>query len=149
MAASGLIDASGNDKHITSLKGAGYRNKTAGVAFTVGALSMIGFPLLSGFISKILFAGAAWETDTKMMVTLVALAISTILNAMYFMRTVITIYTPMKTPEVKEKGYAKIKFSEETLKNITLIGFIVLNVLLGVCSEPVVDLIEKGLAMFG
>lgn len=149
VAASGLIDASGNDKHITSLKGAGYRNKTAGVAFTVGALSMIGFPLLSGFISKILFAGAAWETDTKMIVTLVALAISTILNAMYFMRTVITIYTPMKTPEVKERGYSKIKFSEETLKNITLIGFIVLNVLLGVCSEPVVDLIEKGLAMFG
>ena len=41
------------------LTGAGYRNKWAGAAFTVGSLSMVGMPLFSGFISKLLFAQAA------------------------------------------------------------------------------------------
>ena len=54
VSASGLSECSGDNKELTTLTGAGYRNPLAGTAFTVGALSMIGFPLFSGFISKIL-----------------------------------------------------------------------------------------------
>lgn len=148
VAASGLTDASGDTQYISGLKGVGYRNKIAGVAFAAGALSMVGFPMFSGFISKILFAQSALENDGKMLATLIALAISTILNAMYFMRTVILIYTPEKKETVDKKGYLKIRFKDEPAKNICLICFVILNLFLGLFSDPIINLIEHGLSMF-
>lgn len=59
IAAIGLTDVSGGSRKFIELTGAGYRNKWAGAAFTVGSLSMVGMPLFSGFISKLLFAQAA------------------------------------------------------------------------------------------
>lgn len=47
LAAGGLADASGNSKHFRDLRGSGFRSPIAGVAFTVGALSMVGFPFLA------------------------------------------------------------------------------------------------------
>lgn len=62
VAASGLTDTADDNTDFFSLTGAGYRNKLAGVAFTVGSLSMVGIPMFSGFISKLLFAqaGRVW-----------------------------------------------------------------------------------------
>lgn len=147
IAASGITDSSGGSKEFHDLTGAGYRNKVAGVAFTVGSLSMVGFPMFSGFISKILFAQAAVESSHKMMLTLIALAISTILNAIYFMKTVIRLYTPeYKAHQIK--GKKKITMREQPLKAAALICFIVLNLFLGLNSDPIIRLIEAGLKMF-
>ena len=148
VAASGITDASAKSKNFFDLTGAGYRNKLAGVAFAVGSLSMVGFPMFSGFISKLLFAQAALGNRHKIMITLIALAISVILNAVYFMKTVIRIYTPEKREVVIEKGFEEIHIWEQPAKSIALICFIVLNLLLGVSSEPVINLIEQGLQMF-
>ncbi len=148
VAASGITDASAKSKNFFDLTGAGYRNKLAGVAFTVGSLSMVGIPMFSGFISKLLFAQAALGNRHKIMITLIALAISVILNAVYFMKTVIRIYTPEKREVVVDKGFEEIHISEQPAKSIALICFIVLNLLLGVSSEPVINLIEQGLQMF-
>lgn len=148
VAASGLTDVSGKQRDIKALTGAGYRNKIAGVTFTVGALSMVGFPMLSGFISKILFAQAAMWTNSKMLVTLVALAISTILNAMYFLKTVIRIYTPVKQEEAANHQSTILKFMDRPVKNTAMICFIALNFILGLFSDPIVDLIKQGLGMF-
>ena len=63
---SGLTEVSDGRSDYLSLRGAGLRNKIAGVAFTVGSLSMIGMPLLTGFISKYLFASAATTAGNKM-----------------------------------------------------------------------------------
>ena len=60
IAAIGLTDVSGGSRKFIDLTGAAYRNKWAGAAFTVGSLSMVGVPLFSGFISKLLFAQAAF-----------------------------------------------------------------------------------------
>ena len=68
---------------------------------------------------------------------------STVLNAIYFMKTVIRIYTP-----VEDRSYESVKFGGMKLYAATLVGFIILNVFLGVSSQPVVDLIGQGLAMF-
>lgn len=147
VAASGLTDVSGKRRAIEALKGAGYRNKLAGITFTVGALSMVGFPMFSGFISKILFAQAAMENRTKMLITVIALAVSTILNAMYFMRTVIKIYTPLKDEEISEDN-STCTLKQNVKKNFAMLCFIVMNLLLGLASEPVIDLIRLGLSMF-
>ncbi len=148
VAASGLTDASAKSKNFFDLTGAGYRNKLAGAAFTVGSLSMVGFPMFSGFISKLLFAQAAMGNRHKIMITMIALAVSVILNAVYFMKTVIRIYTPEKKTVVIDKGFQEISFWEQPAKSIALACFIVLNVFLGLFSEPVIGLIEQGLEMF-
>lgn len=143
ISAVGLTDVSGNSRKFEDLMGAGYRDPWAGAAFTVGALSMVGVPLFSGFISKLLFAEAAVQNWGKMLPALIVLGISTILNAIYFMKTVIRIYTPAGTAGGRRAGLAGRK-----LYVVTLLGFIVLNILLGVNSQPIVDMIEQGLGMF-
>ena len=148
ISASGLTDVSGQHKDFFELTGAGYRNKVAGVAFTVGSLSMVGFPLFSGFISKILFAQAAVGHTFKMLPTLIALALSTVLNTVYFLKTVIRIYTPVPKKELEEKNYVTITMKEQPVNSAALICFIVLNLILGLYSQPIVTLIENGLKMF-
>lgn len=143
IAAIGLTDVSGGSRKFIDLTGSGYRNKWAGVTFTVGSLSMVGVPLFSGFISKLLFAQAAVQVEGKMLPALIVLGISTILNAIYFMKTVIRIYTP-----VEKTDYPSVTFKERKPYNIVLIFFIILNIILGVSSQPIVDMIEQGLAMF-
>lgn len=148
VAASGITDSSNGSTNFFDLTGAGYRNKTAGVAFTEGSLSMVGFPLFCGFTSKLLFAQAALEQDNKMLAALIALALSTVLNAVYFMKTVIRLYTPEKKEVILEKNFRKIPFSEQPAKNAALICFVILNLVLGLGSQYVVKLIESGLNMF-
>lgn len=139
----GLTDASGGSKKFSELTGAGYRNVIAGVTFAMGSLSMVGVPLFSGFISKILFAQACVSCSiAKMLPTLICLAVSTILNAIYFMKTVIRIYTPVRS------GYERIRFQDRAVYGVVCICFIVLNFIFGICSEPIVDMVHMGLEMF-
>ncbi len=152
VAGAGLTDASGESRKFADLTGSGFRNPMAGVAFSIGACSMVGIPLFSGFISKMQFAEAAVQNSLqKMLPTLICLAVSTVLNAIYFMKTVIRIYTPvsknMKKTQTGEAAMIGIK--EHPLYNTALILMILLNVVLGCCSQPIVDWITDGLAMFG
>lgn len=142
IAAIGLTDVSAKSTKFIELTGAGYRNVIAGLTFTVGSLSMVGVPLFSGFISKILFAQACVSNVHKMLPTLICLGISTILNAIYFMKTVIRIYTPVKT----QKELFSIK--KDPLYGVVCILFILVNLCLGLSSEPIVNLIHSGLSMF-
>lgn len=157
ISASGLTKVSGYSKRFEDLTGAGYRNRIAGLAFTVGGLSMVGLPIFSGFISKLLFAQAALDSDRKMLATLIVLAVSTILNAIYFMKTIIRIYTPLSDSE-KEKEFMAIRiqdgFDTELRLNrplyvISLVLFVAMNIILGLCSDPIVEAIRNGLHMFG
>lgn len=148
----GLTDASGGSKRFDDLTGSGYRNPAAGVAFTIGACSMVGIPLFSGFISKVQFAEAAVQNSlAKMLPTLICLAVSTVLNAIYFMKTVIRLYTPIsrRTKNTQAGEAAVVSLREHPLYNITLVCMVILNVILGCCSQPIVDWITSGLAMFG
>ena len=144
VAAVGLTDASKGRREFVELTGSAYRNKMAGIAFTVGSLSMVGMPMFSGFVSKLLFAEASIGHAHKMLPAVLVLALSTILNAIYFMKTVIRIYVPdyrsdCRTITIKkQKAYA-----------FTLVCFILLNVALGMLSKPLEGWIHSGLAMFG
>lgn len=147
VAASGLTDASGGSVHFRDLMGAGHRHKLAGIAFTVGSLSMVGLPMFSGFISKLLFSQEAMGHSHKMLPTLIALAASTVLNALYFMKTVIAIYMPSAKGEGIREG-RNITMREQPAKSAALICFVILNLILGLNSEPIIHLIETGLGMF-
>ncbi len=151
----GLKDVSDHSTKLENLKGAGYRHKMAGVAFAVGAFSMVGIPLFPGFVSKINYAGAAVSAGgAKMVIILVTLAISTILNCVYFFRALIGIYTP--TDRYERNELELTAESEEGLRTykatplyiIAVLGFIALNVVVGTQCDVILDLINKGINMF-
>lgn len=142
ISARGLSASSGQSKLFPDLKGSGYRNPIAGFGFSVGALSMVGIPLFAGFTSKVYFALATLESAPfKLWTAMIALAISTILNAVYFLHTIMTIYTPVN--QEKPKDY-KNALSFSTAVTI----FIALNLFLGIGSNLVWQAIHQGTAMF-
>ena len=149
ISAIGLTDVSAGSRSFFELTGSGYRNKIAGVGFTVGSLSMVGIPLFSGFVSKLLFAEAAIINPSwRMFPTLIVLAISTILNAIYFLKTVLRIYTPEAKSVEEEKGFYYITGKKQKWYVLTIILFIIVNIVLGVMSQPIIDLIKEGLHNF-
>lgn len=149
ISAIGLTDASGFKRDFFEVTGAGYRNKIAGAGFLVGSLSMVGVPVFAGFVSKLLFAEAAVaDASWRMFPAIIVLAISTILNAVYFMKTVLRIYTPMPAEEVQAKGYVNISWKQHKVYTVAIVLFIVLNVVLGCNSKPIIMMIEEGLRNF-
>ena len=143
IAASALSDVSGDSKRFSDLRGAGYRHKMAGVCFSVSAMSIVGIPPLGGFISKLYFGQAAFAYGgAHQWIMLLALAVSSLLNVLYFMRTVITLYRPPRSdfqlPEHRPSRRADIAMCMMTAANL-LAGFL---------AQPIVDLISRGLAMF-
>lgn len=144
LATSDLSDASDRGRTFPQLRGAGLRNLPAGLTFAVGAMSMVGVPLLAGFTSKLLFAEAALDDNmVYTTITLIALAVSTVLNVVYFLRTVITIYTP-------DEHHWEVGEVHASRSNLTVsVIMIALNVVLGVGAVPIVNLITRGIEMFG
>ena len=143
ISAIGLTEVSGGSRHFNEATGSGYRNKIAGIGFTVGSLSMVGLPAFAGFISKILFAQAALQNPRKMLPVLIVLGISTILNAIYFLKTVIRIYTPIDT-----SLYKPLSIKDQKLYSVVIILFVMINFFLGLLSASVTDWITTGLKMF-
>ena len=149
VSAIGLTDVSDGSRSFFEITGAGYRNRFAGVGFTVGALSMVGIPMFSGFVSKLLFAQAAvLIPNWKLFPTLMVLAVSTILNAVYFLKTVVRIYTPVDPAVIREKKYFNLRHNQQMLYCVTIVLFIIVNLILGMTSQPIIRLIEEGLRNF-
>lgn len=156
ISAIGLTDVSDGRRNFRYLTGAAYRHKIAGLGFCIASMSMVGIPGLAGFVSKLLFGQAALYNSGKLLPTLIILGVSTILNAIYFMKTVIRIYTPVKI----ESNYISVHNGEEDIPckcigwfeekeyTITILCFIILNIFIGMMSQPIVDLIRSGLTMF-
>lgn len=142
-----LIEVSGGSQHFADLYGSAHRNKMAGFAFTIGALSMVGIPGFMGFVSKLLFAQAAVQGRLKMILTLAALAVSTILNTMYFLRTVITIYSSSRNAQADSPALpvSSICIKQQIGFAVAAICFIAINIIIGMHSEPIVSAIELGL----
>ena len=90
-----LAEVSGGSLLFRNLQGSAHRARVAGLFFLVGSFSMVGIPVFAGFSSKLLFALAAVSTESfpKTLLTMLALALSSLLNALYFLRTMIRIYS--------------------------------------------------------
>ena len=139
-----LVNVSGDHKHFRYLHGAGYRNVPAGIVFTIAAMSMVGIPFTGGFIVKLNLAisGIAIGGWVRALV-LIALALSTLLNSVYFLHTVVSIY---RRP-AQELDYPK---PEKTLPVVAVALFtsVLLIIYLGIGSEPILRVIETGLKTF-
>lgn len=143
MSASSLADASGNSKRFSDLRGAGFRHPAAGVCFTVAAMSLVGVPVLGGFVSKLFLSDAALDAGgARMWIMLCALALSTLLNVLYLMKTVVTLYRPAR------EGFSAPAVRHDWRTEAALWGFVALNVLAGLLADPMVQAIRSGLEMF-
>lgn len=137
-AAGGFARSSDHKYYFDELKGAAYRNPIAGVAFVIGSLSMIGIPFFAGFGAKYCLSLAAMSNSGKMWFTLFALAVSTVLNAIYYIRAIAVMYTKKDVTDLKRRKNSKSY-------NIGMSMFIVLNVMLGLFYQQIVNVISTGL----
>ena len=139
--AASLSAASDNRSDARHLRGSARRNIPAGIAFTAGAMSLTGVPLLGGFLSKIYLSQAAIAADTVHAVTvLLTLALSTFLQTVYFLHAVVNLYRPAEGKVHPEK--------QSVLSNTALCLMTVLNLLLGTASVPLYRALAEGFRMF-
>ena len=139
-----LAEQSDNSLLFRNLQGSGLRDPSTGFFFGAAGLSMIGIPIFAGFSSKLLFATAAvyCGSPLKMILVMVVLAISSLLNALYFIRTLIRIFS-----EGKKRPEGTVKHG--ALYGISMSTLIAANVAMGLFSWMFTGLIQAGLGMFG
>lgn len=142
LSAAQLSDTAGGSKQFKKLQGAAHKNRWAGAAFTVAAFSMIGLPCTMGFISKYLFAVSAFHSNGKIIPTLIALAVSTVLNTFYFARTVIRLYN-----RPVDGNFRRVGLGEQRSYALAALMFAAGNFAGGVCAQPLVFLLNRGLAL--
>ena len=134
-----MMDASSHEKNLHYLRGAARRSPLAGIAFTVGALSLCGFPLLAGFGAKYLIAEAAFHSPVYLMMTLIGLAVSALLNAMYYIPAVVNLWMPSQAQHPSVQS--------DLSRKAALVLFILVNIGLGVCFLPIMELLSVGIVM--
>ena len=143
LSASQLANVSGGRQDFRSLHGAGHRHPVAGFTFTVGALSMVGIPLFAGFIPKLYFATSAFGLGWKTWPVLLALAVSTVLNVMYFLYTTILIWLP---GEEGDHIHSRVMPQVGTIVPAALLaGF---NLMVGIHSSALTALFTQGIDLF-
>ena len=127
----------------SDIRGAGRRAPLAGIAFTVGGLSLCGIPLLAGFAAKYEIGAASLNCGWQTFPALLGLAVSSVLNAVYFIPGILAIWNrppeDVKYPEVEPESLGQ---------KISLVCFIIMNVALGVLEGPLMLLIIRGLGLF-
>jgi len=140
-----MDDACGGTHMRKDLRGAFYHSPLLAGSFALGAVNLVGLPFLSVFMTKITLVQASIDVGGRhMAIALTAVAISTILNAKYFLGTAIDLFTPKKPgdrvlpPTVRKNGFTAI----------ALIGLIALNLFMGLASQPVLSALAQGLAQF-
>ena len=89
LCAGSVIKQTGN-REISSMGGIGAQMRLTMTLFTVGALSMIGIPLLVGFNSKWFFAMGIF--DSSHIWLLAVLALSSLLNGCYYLPVVVRAF---------------------------------------------------------
>ena len=134
-----LVAASGGHRDFNSLRAAAHRDPTAGCVFTVGALSMVGIPIFAGFIPKLYFAAAAFHMGWRTWAVLLALALSTLLNVLYFLYTTLLLWVP----EAETEHTRRLRWA-----SVPGLVFVALNIAVGLRSYGLMDLFRQGMDLF-
>ncbi len=134
-----LASTVGHDKQLSALRGSAWNAPLAGIGFGVGALSMVGIPLFGGFVAKVNFASSSIFGNEKLILTLSVLAISSILNALYYIPALIGIWSSRQSDAVH--------IQRDRSCALAIIMLIAGVLFLGVCFSPVMNLIVRGLEL--
>ena len=141
--AGAFMDTADGSRKFKDLVGAARKNMWAGIGFAVGALSMIGIPLFGGFVVKYNLAVSALQTN-RAIIALAALAISTVLNAIYYVPALMVLFK--KTNDTKKIVLIPDKSDVPFVLSNGI--FIICNFVLGIGSTMIISLITMGLSKF-
>lgn len=138
LAVSSFIEQTG-ERNISKLRGVGKEMPVTLAIFTVGALSMVGIPLLPGFISKWNLAlGSIAKGQYYLLIIILA---SSLLNASYYFPIIINGYFGNANLEGKV-FMSKMKPVKEL---VPLIMLMVAMTLIGFVSGPILDWISSAI----
>ncbi|SHK01019.1 complex I subunit 5 family protein [Paramaledivibacter caminithermalis] len=136
-----MIEKTGQKK-LFALKGIGKEMPITLGLFTVSALSMVGIPILPGFISKFNFAIGSIKGGKSIFV--VVILISSLLNALYYFPIVINGYFGEENLEGKV-----FKSKEKTIKELMpILVLIIAALILGASSNKIIEMISNGVEVF-
>ena len=138
LCAGAMIEKTGH-KEIEALRGIGREMPVTLGLFFIGSLSMIGIPMLPGFISKWYLSLSA--IDASKPVLIVFILISSLLNAIYYFPIAINGF--FGEENLKGKVYnCKRKPIKELLPIMMLIGAMIG---VGLASRNIIDVIKLGI----
>lgn len=140
----GLIRAAGGAHHWSGLRGAAKRDPLSGLCFTVGGLSLCGLPLLAGFSAKFTIASAALESGWQMIPALLAIAVSSVLNAMYYLPAILAVWS--------DRGLARLPHAAPRAEGwpypVAVGCFLLCNLALGIALGPLDWATVMGISLF-
>lgn len=137
----GTIIKQAHVKKLKNLGNFGYTMPITMALFTLGALSMIGIPPSIGFSSKWNFAEAIMTSDKVWIILL--LAISSLLNALYYLPVVIRAYFNGKDAAVQSVSIERKEGALAELLPMILLGISI--VCFGLYSDVIFNFISVGL----
>ncbi|MEW9093834.1 MAG: proton-conducting transporter membrane subunit [Clostridiaceae bacterium] len=138
LSAGSIIQSTGL-KELEDLKGVGKEMPYTLGMFFIASLSMIGIPVLPGFVSKWYLALGSIEANKIILIGVILL--SSLLNAMYYFPIAINGF--FGEENLKSKVY---KSKEKPLKELLPIIILILTMIyIGVKSQSIIDLIKTGL----
>ncbi|MBU3142047.1 complex I subunit 5 family protein [Clostridium sp. CF012] len=133
-----MIEQTGH-KTLEHLKGIGREMPLTLGLFSIGALSMIGIPILPGFISKWHLSLATIAAGNTILIAVILL--SSLLNAVYYFPIVINAF--FGEENLQGKVY---KSKSKPLKELMPVIFLVISMIyVGAASKGIINLISLGL----
>lgn len=129
-----------HEKSLYRLRGAAHADRFAGFCFTLGGLSMVGIPLLSGFTAKIFLADAAAGLGIKMWIAILALCLSSVLNALYYVPAAVAIWSKPRKEYTEDTS---VNRSYTFAAAVLSLGV----VFMGIAPVPVIEVIKTGLSL--
>jgi len=135
--AGSIIEQTHNRK-LDQMGGLGMQMPITMTLFTVGSLSMVGIPLFVGFNSKWNFAMGIM--DSHKFWVMAALAISSLLNALYYLPVVIRAFFGK---EAREKAENRISLERPVSALLPIMLLSCLVVFIGVFSGPFANFIDS------
>ena len=137
---SGSIIEKTGQKEITNLKGVGKEMPYTLALFFISSLSLVGIPLLPGFVSKWYLAIDSIGVN-KLLLIIIILA-SSLLNAVYYLPISINGFF-----DEENSGDKIYKSKEKTIKELMPIAILVIAMFyVGINSEGIINLIKTALA---
>ena len=138
-----LKKAAGDRDDFPGLSGAARKCPVAGICWTVAAFSMVGLPFTGGLISKLLLGVEAMRHSWLVtLAVLSVLALSTLLNVLYFLRTVITLWSPVRT----RTAFPCLRIAPAALGACSVLALAILSTFF--FSSPLLQILSLGLAQF-
>lgn len=137
----GSIIEQTHERRLEKMGGLGKIMPITMTLFTIGALSMVGIPLFVGFNSKWNFALAIMNAKTYWV--MIALSISSLLNALYYLPVVVRAFFGTTSEEMGQFGKS-VERPISALLPIMILGCFV--VVVAVTSTSFMTLIQQGTA---